>query len=151
MTPLVRYIEPTLIDNPPLDSPVMTEEIFGPVFPLITLTPDASGSFEQKVQRFVSEREKPLAFYYFGDSRKAWSVIKHTTSGGACINDTIMHISNENIPFGGVGNSGMGHYHGRLSFEAFSHQRAVVKTTTLFDLPLRYMPYSLFALIKKFL
>lgn len=145
-----RFIEPTLIDNPALDSPVMTEEIFGPVFPIITLD-DEGKSFSEKVEAFVREREKPLAFYYFGNEKKGWEVIRHTTSGGACINDSIMHIANENIPFGGVGNSGMGHYHGRLSYEAFSHQRAVVKTTTLFDIPLRYMPYKMFKLVKLFL
>ena len=74
-----------------------------------------------------------------------------TSAGGSCINDTIMHIANENMPFGGVGNSGMGHYHGKLSFEAFSHKRAVVTTPTWLDLPFRYMPYRMFGLVKKLL
>ena len=78
-------------------------------------------------------------------------VIRTTSAGGSCINDTIMHIANENIPFGGVGNSGMGHYHGRLSFDAFSHKRSVVTTPTWLDLPFRYMPYRMFGLVKKLL
>jgi aldehyde dehydrogenase (NAD+) len=123
----------------------MQEEIFGPVLPMIT--------FENRdeVKRFVAEREKPLAYYYFGCERDGWDMIRHSTSGGACLNDTIMHIANENLPFGGVGNSGMGSYHGRLSFDAFSHRRAVVVTPTWLDLPFRYMPYRMFSLVKKLL
>lgn len=145
-----RFIEPTLLDNPSLDSPCMNEEIFGPVFPVIVMD-DEGGDFSQKVIDFVTSREKPLAFYYFGPKSKGWDIVKHTTSGGGCINDTILHIANEKIPFGGVGNSGMGHYHGKLSFEAFSHQRSIVTTPSWFDIPLRYMPYSLFKIVKPFL
>ena len=75
-------------------------------------------------------------------------MLRHTSSGGACINDTIMHIANENLPFGGVGNSGMSSYHGRESFRVFSHQRAVVTTPTWLDLPFRYMPYKFFGMVK---
>ena len=75
--------------------------------------------------------------------------VRRTSSGGCCINDTIMHIVNPNVPFGGVGNSGMGRYHGRESFEAFTHRRAVIATPTWFDLPFRYMPYKLFGLVKR--
>ncbi len=140
-----RYIEPTLLADVAPDSPVMQEEIFGPVLPMM--------EFEKldEALRFVNEREKPLALYYFGDKKKGFEVIKRTSSGGACINDTIMHIANENLPFGGVGNSGMGHYHGRDSFDAFSHKRAVVVTPTWLDLPFRYMPYKMFELVKKIL
>lgn len=140
-----RYIEPTLIENVKCDSSLMTDEIFGPIFPLM--------EFEDidEVLKFVNEREKPLALYYFGDEKKGWKVIRKTSSGGACINDTIMHIANENAPFGGVGNSGMGSYHGRDSFLAFSHRRTVVATPKSFDLPLRYMPYKFFKWIKKLL
>ncbi len=145
-----RFIEPTLIDNPALDSPVMTEEIFGPVFPIITLD-DAGGSFSEKVIRFITEREKPLALYYFGKESEAWKIIGRTSSGGGCINDVIMHIANENVPFGGVGNSGMGRYHHKDSFEAFSHTRSIISTGTWIDLPFRYMPYKMFALVKKLL
>ena len=145
-----RFIEPTIIENMPLDSPVMTEEIFGPVFPIITLD-DTQSSFKQKVIQFVTSREKPLAFYYFGKESDGWDIIRHTSSGGGCINDVIMHIANENIPFGGVGNSGMGRYHDKDSFEAFTHTRSIVSTGTWIDLPFRYMPYKMFNLVKKLL
>ena len=140
-----RYIEPTLLDCVNPASPVMQEEIFGPVLPMIT--------FEERAEaiKFIREREKPLALYYFGRVSDGKEVLRKTSSGGACINDTIMHIANENIPFGGVGNSGMGSYHGKRSFDAFSHTRAVVTTTTLLDLPFRYMPYRMWGLVKKLL
>ena len=144
-----RYIEPTLLDNPPLDSAVMTEEIFGPVFPVITL--NKGGSFVDNAIEFITSREKPLALYYFGDEADGWRVIRHTSSGGGCINDVIMHIANENVPFGGVGNSGMGRYHGKESFDAFSHTRSIITTSKWFDLPFRYMPYKLFGLVKRLL
>lgn len=140
-----RYIEPTLLTDVPLTSPVMQEEIFGPVLPMIP--------FNDRTEaiKFINEREKPLALYYFGKVSDGKEVIRTTSAGGSCINDTIMHIANENIPFGGVGNSGMGHYHGRLSFDAFSHKRSVVTTPTWLDLPFRYMPYKMFGLVKKLL
>lgn len=142
-----RFIEPTLIDNPALDSPVMTEEIFGPVFPIITI----GDSFKDEVLEFVTSREKPLAFYYFGKESDGWEMVRRTSSGGGCINDVIMHIANENVPFGGVGNSGMGRYHDKDSFEAFSHTRSIIATGTWIDLPFRYMPYKMFGLVKKLL
>ena len=145
-----RFIEPTLIENVPLDSPLMTEEIFGPIFPIITLD-DNGKSFKDKVIEFVKGREKPLAFYYFGKESDGWDIIRSTSSGGGCINDVIMHIANENAPFGGVGNSGMGRYHDKDSFEAFSHTRTIVSTGTWIDLPFRYMPYKMFSLVKKIL
>ena len=145
-----RFIEPTIIENVALDSPLMTEEIFGPVFPMITLDGN-SDEFKEKVIKFVTEREKPLAFYYFGKESDGWEVIRRTSSGGGCINDVIMHIANENIPFGGVGNSGMGRYHSKESFEAFSHTRSIVATGNWIDLPFRYMPYKMFGLVKKIL
>ena len=140
-----RFIEPTLLADVDLTSPVMNEEIFGPVLPMIP--------FENRdeVINFVREREKPLALYYFGNVKNAKEVIRLTSAGGSCINDAIMHIANENMPFGGVGNSGMGHYHGKLSFDAFSHQRSVVITPTWLDLPFRYMPYRMFGLVRKLL
>ena len=145
-----RFIEPTLIDDVALDSPLMTEEIFGPVFPTITLDDDGK-SFKNKVIEFVTSREKPLAFYYFGKESDGWEIIGRTSSGGGCINDVIMHIANENVPFGGVGNSGMGRYHDKDSFEAFSHTRSIIATGTWIDLPFRYMPYRMFSLVKKLL
>jgi aldehyde dehydrogenase (NAD+) len=145
-----RFIEPTLIENVALDSPLMTEEIFGPVFPVITLN-DKGNSFADKVIDFVTSREKPLAFYYFGKESDGWEIIRRTSSGGGCINDVIMHIANENVPFGGVGNSGMGRYHDKESFEAFSHTRSIIATGNWIDLPFRYMPYKMFGLVKKIL
>ena len=142
-----RFIEPTLLDNPALDSPVMTEEIFGPVFPVITV----DGPFKETVTEFVTSREKPLAFYYFGKESDGWDMVSRTSSGGGCINDVIMHIANENVPFGGVGNSGMGQYHDKDSFEAFTHTRSIIATGTWIDLPFRYMPYRMFGLVKKIL
>ena len=140
-----RFIEPTLLADVPLTAPVMNEEIFGPILPMIPFdNPD-------EVITFVREREKPLALYYFGNVKHAKEVIRLTSAGGSCINDVIMHIANENMPFGGVGNSGMGHYHGKLSFDAFSHQRSIVTTPTWLDLPFRYMPYRMFGLVRKLL
>jgi aldehyde dehydrogenase (NAD+) len=140
-----RWIEPTLLDKVSPDAPVMQEEIFGPIFPIMTFRS------RNEVIDFVNGREKPLAFYYFGKASNGWDIIGKTTSGGACINDTIMHIANANIPFGGVGNSGMGSYHSERSFLAFSHERAVVKSPTWIDLAFRYMPYKQFSLIKNML
>lgn len=140
-----RYIAPTIIDNVSLDSPIMQDEIFGPIFPVVTFS-----NIDEAIS-LVTEREKPLALYYFGDNKTANHVLKHTSSGGACVNDTIMHIANEKLPFGGVGNSGMSSYHGRESFDVFSHRRAVVTTPTWPDIPFRYMPYKMFSLVKKIL
>ncbi len=138
-----RYFEPTVLDGVSPDAPAMREEIFGPVFPVETF----KGIDE--VISFVSSREKPLALYYFGSQGDF--VLHHTSSGGACINDTIMHIANERLPFGGVGNSGHGSYHGKRSFDAFTHYRAVVTTPTWLDLPFRYMPYRFFKVVKRLL
>ena len=140
-----RYIEPTLLDNVSADSAVMREEIFGPVLPMMEI-----GDVEEAIN-FILDREKPLAMYVFSEEGVARRVFDHTSSGGGCINDTIMHIANEHLPFGGVGNSGMGRYHGRDSLYAFSHRRSVVTTPTWIDLPFRYMPYKLFRLVKKML
>ena len=136
-----RYLSPTILTDVDPAAPVMQEEIFGPIFPVMTF------QHVEEVTEFVTKREKPLALYYFG--KKGDYILQHTISGGTCINDVIMHIVNGNMPFGGVGNSGMGSYHGRDSFMAFSHRRSVVSTPTFVDMPFRYMPYKLFALIKK--
>ena len=138
-----RFIAPTLLDDITPSAPVMQEEIFGPIFPLLTF------SDTQDAVKFVTEREKPLALYYFGSTEKGEEVLHRTSSGGACLNDVIMHIANENTPFGGVGNSGMGSYHGEESFRTFSHRKSVLSTTTRWDIPFRYMPYRLFSLIKR--
>ena len=140
-----RYIEPTLLADVKPTAPVMQEEIFGPILPMMPFD-----NLDEAIT-FINGREKPLALYYFGKESKGKEVIRTTSAGGSCINDTIMHIANENIPFGGVGNSGMGHYHGKTSFDAFSHQRSVVTTPSRLDLPFRYMPYRMFGLVKKLL
>ncbi len=138
-----RYFSPTVLDHVSPDSPVMQEEIFGPIFPVQTF------SSLDEVIRFVSMREKPLALYYFGSQGD--KVLKHTTSGGSCINDVIMHIANENVPFGGVGMSGMGSYHHKRTFDVFTHYRSVISTPTWIDLPFRYMPYKWFNVVKRLL
>ncbi len=138
-----RYFSPTVLDHVSPDSPVMQEEIFGPIFPVQTF------SSLDEVIRFVSMREKPLALYYFGSQED--KVLKHTTSGGSCINDVIMHIANENVPFGGVGMSGMGSYHHKRTFDVFTHYRSVISTPTWIDLPFRYMPYMWFNAVKRLL
>ena len=140
-----RYIEPTLLAGVDPAAPVMREEIFGPVLPMLTFE-----RIDEAVE-FVTGREKPLALYYFGPEAAGLEILRRTSSGGACLNDTIMHIANDQLPFGGVGNSGMGHYHGCESFEAFSHRRAVVITPKRFDLPFRYPPYKGFRWVKKIL
>lgn len=147
-------IEPTILDCGTMENlktglPVMQHEIFGPVFPMIVVGDDMQGSFASKVAEFVSQREKPLALYYFGDEKTGWEIIRHTSSGGGCINDVIMHIANGNAPFGGVGNSGMGRYHHKYSFECFSHRRTIIASPSRLDLPFRYMPYKLFKWVKK--
>ena len=136
-----RYLSPTILTDVSPDAPVMQEEIFGPIFPVMTF------QHIEEVPQFINKRERPLALYYFG--KKGDYVLRHTTSGGACVNDVIMHIVNHKVPFGGVGNSGMGSYHGKDSFLAFSHRRSVISTPTWVDMPFRYMPYKLFKLIKK--
>ena len=138
-----RYFSPTVLDHVSPDSPVMQEEIFGPIFPVQTF------SSLDEVIRFVSMREKPLALYYFGSQGD--KVLKHTTSVCSCINDVIMHIANENVPFGGVGMSGMGSYHHKRTFDVFTHYRSVISTPTWIDLPFRYMPYMWFNAVKRLL
>ena len=138
-----KYIAPTIIDNVKPNYPIMGEEIFGPLLPVMT--------FDEidEVITYVNNNEKPLAFYYFGKNNEAKNVLAKTTSGGGCINDTLMHIANHHMPFGGVGNSGLGNYHGHQSFLAFSNQRAIVTTPTWIDLPLKYAPYKYFKWVKK--
>jgi aldehyde dehydrogenase (NAD+) len=97
----------------------------------------------------INNGEKPLALYYFGSNEIAQDILHKTSSGGACINDTIMHVSNHNLPFGGVGQSGQGTYHGKKSFDTFSHFKSVVYTPTWIDLPFKYAPFSYFKFIKK--
>ncbi|MDR2010744.1 MAG: aldehyde dehydrogenase [Bacteroidales bacterium] len=140
-----RYISPTLIDNVKPEYPIMQEEIFGPILPVMTFK-----SIEETIN-YITSHEKPLAFYYFGKNKKAKEILNITTSGGGCVNDTLMHIVNHHLPFGGVGNSGMGKYHGKESFLAFSNKRSIVKTPTWIDLPVKYAPFKYFNIVKKIL
>lgn len=140
-----RYIAPTVIDGIQPDDPVMQEEIFGPVLPVMEFH-----ALEEAI-RYVNAHEKPLALYYFGNRASAREVLTNTTSGGTCINDTIMHIANPHLPFGGVGNSGMGRYHGRDSFLTFSNRRSVLYSATRWDVPLKYPPFGSLNTLKKLL
>jgi aldehyde dehydrogenase (NAD+) len=138
-----RYIAPTIIDDVQPYFPIMQEEIFGPILPVMTFD-----HVDQAIS-YINSNEKPLAFYYFGKKREAKEVIAKTTSGGGCINDTLLHIANHRLPFGGVGSSGMGKYHGRDSFLAFSNSRAIVSSPTWIDLPIKYVPFNGFRWIKR--
>ncbi len=132
-----RYFAPTILCDVSPDSPVMQEEIFGPILPVLEFSDRA------EVVRFVNERPKPLAFYYFSEnSSRQREMLEQTTSGGGCINEVVMHIANDHLPFGGVGNSGMGRYHGKASFDTFTHYRSILKKSTWFDMPVRYAPYG---------
>ncbi|MCX7569120.1 aldehyde dehydrogenase [Tumebacillus sp. DT12] len=131
--PARRLIEPTLLTGTGWDAPVMQEEIFGPILPVLEYDD------LEEVIRQVNAREKPLALYLFTESRDVQHrVFERISFGGGCINDTVMHLSSPYLPFGGVGPSGTGAYHGKYSFDAFSHQKGVLKQTTLFDLNTRY-------------
>lgn len=138
-----RYIAPTIIDDVKPEHAIMQREIFGPILPVMTFD-DISEPLA-----YINQNDKPLAFYYFGNNAKAKEVLNSTTSGGACINDTIMHVANHHLPFGGVGNSGMGNYHGQESFLVFSNRRAIVNSPTWLDAPLKYVPFKYFSLMKK--
>lgn len=132
-----RYMAPTILSPHSMSEPLMTDEIFGPLLPILTYS-DIQEAFD-----FVLEREKPLAFYLFTqNSAVERHALETISSGGACINDAIMHLSNPHLPFGGVGNSGMGAYHGHYSFETFSHRKGVLKNSLRFEIEMRYPPYS---------
>lgn len=131
------YMEPTLIIKPDLNSSLMSDEIFGPILPILV--------YEDldNVIKFINHREKPLALYYFSESKKKIKyVLTSTTSGGVTINDTIIHVANPNLPFGGVGNSGVGKYHGKESFETFTHNKSVMKRGTFIEFNIRFAPYK---------
>ncbi|MCX0380226.1 aldehyde dehydrogenase [Clostridium perfringens] len=130
-------IEPTILKNVTWDDPVMEREIFGPIFPILT--------FENldEVLRVVNSKDKPLALYYFSeDKNKIEKVLNSTSSGGVTINDTLVHVSSSYLPFGGVGNSGMGEYHGKYSFDLFSNKKGVMNRKTFLDLKIRYAPFQ---------
>ncbi|PVX52438.1 aldehyde dehydrogenase (NAD+) [Balneicella halophila] len=140
-----KFIAPTIIDNVKPEFKIMQEEIFGPILPVLTF------NHIDKATNYINKNNKPLAFYYFGKNKKAKEVLQNTTSGGACINDTLMHITNHNLPFGGVNYSGIGKYHGYESFLAFSNRRSIVNTPTWIDMPFKYVPFRYFNYIKRIL
>ncbi len=132
-----NYLAPTLIEENNLESLIMQDEIFGPLLPILTYTD------ESEIEAIITKYEKPLGFYIFSERKKFCdSIIAKYSFGGGCINDTMIHFSNKKLPFGGVGHSGIGAYHGKLSFDIFSHHKGVVKKATWIDLPLRYAPYK---------
>ncbi len=131
--PETLKIAPTILDGVNADANVMQEEIFGPILPVM----DYSNLDE--VISFIQDRPKPLALYLFTSSKQTeLQVIQHVSFGGGCINDTLMHIATPHLPFGGVGESGMGNYHGKYSFDAISHYKSVLHQTTKFDFSFRY-------------
>lgn len=131
------YISPTLIDEPSLESPSMQEEIFGPILPILTY------ETEEDIENIISKYEKPLAFYVFSkDKIFSEGLITKFSFGGGVVNDSLIHFGNDKLPFGGVGFSGMGNYHGKFGFDTFSHQKSVVKQKTWIDPPVRYAPYK---------
>jgi aldehyde dehydrogenase (NAD+) len=133
-----RYIAPTLIDGVTWDDPVMQEEIFGPILPILTYD-----ELEDAIAQ-VNARPKPLALYFFSsDQQKQQRILQATSSGGVCLNDTVMQAGVSTLPFGGVGESGMGSYHGKASFNTFSHFKSVLHREFWLDLGWRYAPYTI--------
>lgn len=142
-----HYIAPTLIDTPSLESGVMKDEIFGPILPILPYTHD------NDIAKVINTYEKPLSLYIFSTNKSFIRKIKESFSfGGGTINDTMVHFANQRLPFGGVGNSGIGAYHGKMSFDTFSHKKAMTKRANWLDIPFRYAPYKgKMNLIKKML
>jgi len=131
------YISPTLIDEPSLDSEVMKGEIFGPILPVLSYVN------ENNINAVISKYNKPLSLYVFSTNNTfAKKMITSHSFGGGVINDTTIHFANHRLPFGGVGHSGSGAYHGKRSFDTFSHKKSIVKKGNWLDLPLRYAPYK---------
>ena len=146
--PETLHIQPTVMDGVTADDAVMQEEIFGPVLPVI-----AYDSIDEAVD-FINSREHPLALYLFSEDKATQErFLRAVPFGGGCINDTIIHLATSRMGFGGVGQSGMGSYHGKRSFDTFSHEKSIVSKSTWMDLPVRYMPYGRFkdALLRMFL
>ncbi|MGX8852917.1 aldehyde dehydrogenase [Amedibacillus sp. YH-ame10] len=134
---LEKRIEPTVLEHVSYHAPIMQEEIFGPILPVITYK-----NIEEAIH-YINAHEKPLALYLFTQRKHIEQrILKECSFGGGCINDTIIHLATSHMGFGGVGQSGMGSYHGYDSFTTFSHMRSIVKKSTKFDLPIRYQPYT---------
>jgi aldehyde dehydrogenase (NAD+) len=131
------YIEPTILTNVSLDDDVMKEEIFGPILPVLSFTTT------EEAMQIVQQNESPLAFYLFTSNKNIeedW--MKKIPFGGGCINNTVWHFTNEHLPFGGIGNSGLGAYHGENTFHVFTHAKPVLKTATWLDPALKYPPFK---------
>lgn len=130
-------IEPTILDNITKDSNIMKEEIFGPILPIMTY------KNLKEVANYISNKPKPLAMYLFTQDKKTERyILSNLSFGGGCVNDTIIHLATHSMGFGGVGESGMGSYHGKDSFDTFTHKKSIVKKSNLIDLPMRYAPYT---------
>ena len=140
-----NYLSPTLVNEPKLDSKLMHGEIFGPILPIIAY------KTEEDIHSYIMNYGKPLATYIFSNKKKfQQKIINNYSFGGGAINDTVIQITNKRLPFGGVGASGIGAYHGKTSFDIFSHQKAIIKKANWMDAPLRYPPYTLpIKLVKK--
>ncbi|MEO6669199.1 MAG: aldehyde dehydrogenase [Ferruginibacter sp.] len=131
------YIEPSLIDQVSIDSKIMTDEIFGPLLPIITF------STMDEALKIIARNKNPLAFYIFtSDNKKEKQWLNAVAFGGGCVNNASWHLTNHHLPFGGRGFSGTGHYHGKFSFQTFSHRKAIMKTPTWFDPSIKYPPYK---------
>ncbi|MCM3177538.1 aldehyde dehydrogenase [Cytobacillus horneckiae] len=139
-----RMIEPTILNDISWSDPIMEDEIFGPILPILEYS-----DLDSIIMK-IKDRPKPLALYLFTESDKVQeAVLKHISFGGGCINDTVLHLSSPHLPFGGVGDSGMGAYHGKGSFDIFSHEKSMLKQSTKFDLPFRYPSEKALNTIKK--
>ena len=131
------YIEPTLLDNITNDNKIMKEEIFGPILPIITYD-----NFDE-VLEIIQSKSKPLSLYLFSeDENMPHRVVEELSFGGGAINDTLMHLANPNLPFGGVGSSGIGQYHGKYSFDTFSHMKSYTFKSTRLESSLFFPPYK---------
>jgi aldehyde dehydrogenase (NAD+) len=131
------YVAPTLLDEPALDSLVMQDEIFGPILPIL------SYHSKNDIDKVILKYEKPLSLYIFSENKSFINeILSKYSFGGGCVNDTMMHFANNRLPFGGVGHSGIGAYHGKLSFDIFSHQKGIMRKGNWLDIPLRYAPYK---------
>jgi len=132
------FISPTIIDSIHSEHPILQEEIFGPILPVISYQ-EISEAIE-----IINAKSKPLALYIFSkDDKKVNRVLHEVSAGGVTVNDTLLHIANPHLPFGGVGDSGLGNYHGQRSFDTFSHLKSVLRRSFLIDDPVRYPPYKL--------
>jgi aldehyde dehydrogenase (NAD+) len=132
-----RFFSPTLLTNVTPDSPIMKEEIFGPILPVLKYR-----SLDEAIE-LIRSKDKPLALYIFSkDKARINEILKRTTAGGSCVNSLAIHLANPNLPFGGVGTSGMGNYHGFFGFKTFSHERAVLRQGAIDTLRFFYPPYT---------